>query len=370
MINADNNLPDNKTDGMKREIVNPIYHYAIKPAGNRSAGKKANELGVYFEIPVDDPALFGHLIPSCVKDNDQYLDEYSKLINKTSNISEFQPNEVITPDIITAKSPQAEISPLDDTSNFIINPLHKICYIDVNGKNIHSMEKILCEIIIEYCNPTELIIRTSEIDMLSKIVTKQYSQAMVNTLNPKAEKILALNFRHKTKQIPIIKCYQNQGWQFIDGRLRYVHDAMVHNTNVKIETGMSLPSYRNYSNMDIGGILLKAFDLNRNKSISCTLVLFSLLGVLYKVFNQAGYPPKFLLFMNGKTGSFKTTLAKILFIQLAKPKNRDNPRRIDADTINSLERAIVTSGRDTVLLLDDYAPAKTAHKKGELANKL
>lgn len=46
------------------------------------------------------------------------------------------------------------------------------------------------------------------------------------------------------------------------------------------------------------------------------------------------------------------------------------PRRIDADTLNSFERAVVLSGRDTTLLIDDYAPAKTPQKKAEMQNKL
>ena len=98
--------------------------------------------------------------------------------------------------------------------------------------------------------------------------------------------------------------------------------------------------------------------------------LFSLLGILYRCFRLAGYPPHFLLFINGRTGSLKTTIAKILYSQLCNDCYRDNPRRLDVDSITSFERGIVKVGRDTVLLFDDYAPAKTPQKRQEMKGKL
>lgn len=66
----------------------------------------------------------------------------------------------------------------------------------------------------------------------------------------------------------------------------------------------------------------------------------------------------------------KTTIGKILFTQLCGGAFREEPRRFDTDTAVSLERAIVTSGRDTVTLIDDYAPAKTETKRREMQDKL
>lgn len=110
--------------------------------------------------------------------------------------------------------------------------------------------------------------------------------------------------------------------------------------------------------------------MHREKSKICVMVLYSLLGILYKVFEEAGYPPRFLLFVNGKTGSMKTTISKILYTQLTDMEHRNMPRRIDADTLNSLERAIVLTARDNVILIDDFSPAKTPQKKADLQNRL
>ena len=100
------------------------------------------------------------------------------------------------------------------------------------------------------------------------------------------------------------------------------------------------------------------------------MLTFSLMGVLYQPFREAGFAPRFVLFLNGRTGSMKTTVGKILFAQLCEDVFRDEPRRFDTDTAVSLERAIVTSGRDTVTLIDDFAPAKTETKRREMQDKL
>ncbi|MCC8151746.1 MAG: hypothetical protein LIO96_09925, partial [Lachnospiraceae bacterium] len=56
--------------------------------------------------------------------------------------------------------------------------------------------------------------------------------------------------------------------------------------------------------------------------------------------------------------------------QLTDDQHRETPRQITADTVTSFERAVVLGGRDTVTLIDDYAPAKTARQRNDLAEKL
>ena len=94
------------------------------------------------------------------------------------------------------------------------------------------------------------------------------------------------------------------------------------------------------------------------------------MGVSYRLFDEAGYAPHFLLFINGKTGSFKTAISKVLYMQLVDDEHREYPRRIDADTVTSFERALVESGKDTVTLYDDYAPAKNLQDQRILDSKL
>ena len=62
----------------------------------------------------------------------------------------------------------------------------------------------------------------------------------------------------------------------------------------------------------------------------------------------------------------KTSMAKALYMQLARDDKRERPRRIDMDTGTSFERSLAETGYDTVILFDDYAPPKTSREKKTL----
>ena len=150
----------------------------------------------------------------------------------------------------------------------------------------------------------------------------------------------------------------------------YVYDNIQLAGNDKVECGLNLPFYNYYTEQQVGDTLLYAMNLYGDRASMSAMISFSMLGVLYRCFKETGYAPRFILFLNGKTGSIKTTVGKILFTQIAQDNFRDVPRRIDADTCVSFERAVVLGGRDTTTLIDDYSPAKTARKKGEMQDKL
>ena len=152
--------------------------------------------------------------------------------------------------------------------------------------------------------------------------------------------------------------------------MQYLDDSKNGILPLDIKTGLSLPLQQDITGKDVYSIFKNALSVYGDKPTISTMVLFSLLGVSFKLFEEAGYMPRFVLFINGKTGSMKTTLSKILYMQLTDEKHRNTVRRIDSDTIVSFERALVKSGRDTTTLFDDYAPAKTAQKKTEMQNKL
>lgn len=105
--------------------------------------------------------------------------------------------------------------------------------------------------------------------------------------------------------------------------------------------------------------------------ISLVLTIYSFMGIFYRVLTEAGISrPGFTLFINGRTGSMKTTISMILFSQLCQDRLRTTPRRIDMDTATSFEIALCKSGYNTITLFDDYAPAKTRMKQAEMTEKL
>ncbi len=256
-----------------------------------------------------------------------------------------------------------------DCANYLVIPTLRTVYINRKGERIQEKEKIHCRIIIAGKEHEGFEILTSEIHNIVRIIGKRYSSAIVDYSVKNVEKAIEAVFRYKTSELDTVFCYTEHGWQSIGGRMKYVHDGAYAGIFERIETGVKLPKYK-YTQEQVKKVFFSAMSLYKDMKSISTMVLFSLLGVSYRLFVEAGYTPHFLLFLNGKTGSMKTTIGKILFMQLSDDAHRDYPRRIDTDTVVSFERAIVSKGRDTITLIDDYSPAKTAQKKVEMQNKL
>ena len=253
--------------------------------------------------------------------------------------------------------------------NYQIFPVCKNVYIDRNGKALYEKESFTSSIIIDGTDNEKIEILTSDISNITTIIAKRFSSAIFNGSKKEAKTIENM-FRQKTKGVIVKKTYIEHGWQLIDGEMLYLHDEKITDSQLVIETGLSLPVQRGLRRSDIYNIFRNALSVYGDMPAISTMLLFSLLGVSFRLFEEAGYIPRFVLFINGKTGSMKTTLSQIFYIQLTDEKHRNTVRRIDSDTIVSFERALVKSGRDTTTLFDDYAPAKTAQKKTEMQNKL
>lgn len=253
--------------------------------------------------------------------------------------------------------------------NYQIFPVCKNVYIDRNGNALYERESFASNIIIDGTDNEKIDILTSDISNITTIIAKRFSSAILNG-SKKEARIIENLFRQKTKGVIVKKTYIEHGWQLIDGKMQYLDDSKNGILPLVIKTGLSLPLQQSITGKDVYSIFKNALSVYGDKPTISTMVLFSLLGVSFKLFEEAGYMPRFVLFINGKTGSMKTTLSKILYMQLTDEKHRNTVRRIDSDTIVSFERALVKSGRDTITLFDDYAPAKTAQKKTEMQNKL
>ena len=254
-------------------------------------------------------------------------------------------------------------------SNYVLTPIEKIIFIDREGCEDAKQEKIRFWVKINEEQPKSMEIRTVEIYKVAKLVGARFSTAIIDSGESKVEKIIEEEFRKKTKDIRITRCYTNAGWQKINGIMRYVHDSCFTYNEEIIMTGLNLPSFQ-CKDIELKNWINKALHLYNDPVAMSTMFLYAFSGVTYRIFSECGYEPHFLLFLNGKTGSMKTTLAKILFQQLVQEQHREHVRRIDSDTVVSFERVIVKRGVDTVTVFDDYAPAKTQKKKMEMQEKL
>lgn len=170
--------------------------------------------------------------------------------------------------------------------------------------------------------------------------------------------------RKQLSSAKIIECHTRAGWNMVGGSYLYLFKNCPNSVNAC--TKLNLPYYQGWGHVELAKTWQVLCSLYRDGDICKVLLLFVFSGVTFKLFELAEHPLEFLLFITGKTGSMKSSIAKVLYMQLARDEMRERPRRIDMDTGTSFERALVESGFDTVSLFDDYAPPKTASEKAIL----
>ena len=256
---------------------------------------------------------------------------------------------------------------ISEVANYELFPLKLCTYVNSKGEILYDSNEIEVRIVIEGQEASIFTIKYMQIDSLTKIVGKRYPHAVI--YDKKACEIIEVDFRKKVKQAVSVRRYVDAGWQNINNKYYYLYSGR-QITGAEVITNLSLPINHSITTDALTRVWGSIRGIYREEATAAVLSLYSILGVLYRLFCEAGFPPHFLLFMTGKTGSFKTTVAKILFTQLCDERFRDCPRRIDADTSVSLERGIVQSGRDTITLIDDYSPAKSRQSAAEISAKL
>lgn len=153
---------------------------------------------------------------------------------------------------------------------------------------------------------------------------------------------------------------KQNGW-FCDknGKFIFAYNNRTDTANYKFQTGTTrLLNNNPFISMQKENALFKNIP-----NVSGPLLLYAFSGILYNFFEYCNYPHQFLLFISGRTGSFKTSIAKVLFPNL----NSSHEILRFFDTPASLEVALKDS-RSTVTLIDDFSPPTTPDDK-KLMNK-
>ena len=254
--------------------------------------------------------------------------------------------------------------------NFSLVPLFKKVHVDRYGNRESEFDTIVAQITFCVNNQERkeiFEIRCSEVSNIATLIGQRFTYAIIE--KAKAKVWLENDFRRKTFGISEQYFYRNAGWNLVKGRHLYLHRS-AELDGVNVLTPLNLPLQKEMDKRFVGEVFKKLLKIYSDPAVSHTLILYAFLGVTYRIFDEAGYPPHFLLFVHGRTGSFKTSIAKILYTQLCEEQFRKTPRRIDSDTATSLEVALTQAGCDTTTLIDDYAPPKTIGQKRAMTDKL
>lgn len=286
------------------------------------------------------------------------FEKYSEVASNSNN-NEAPNQSKKNSNIITANQEVSNVSlflteEIAQVGNFTI--LVKSWYQSLDGQS----EFLLSINLISGRYLGDLSVQNHEIKNLVDKVQKRFPMVLIKKSRSLANSFYESLVREQLINLTPILCITKQGWNLVDGRQRYIFKG-VEIPDVRNQVTVSLPTINR--SFDLLSNLNKCLSVYRDASISWLLILYSMSGICAQIFDEAGYRIRFLLFIIGKTGSFKTSIAKVFYTQLADERYRNNPRRLDMDTKTAFERALVEDGKDTVILCDDLAPSKSIRDK-------
>jgi len=227
----------------------------------------------------------------------------------------------------------------------------------IKERNKKDGMEFLFEVI---CNNTrkELTISNRDVDNITKIVQREVPICTLNTTVSKCNLILASIVRKQIQGLPVRYIFKSPGFWRVEEGWVYAHDtAPTPNPKTVFQTGYSI-LYDPSLSPTQACVEAKAFlNLSQKQTMLLPLFLLAHLGPMFELFADAGYVPRFVTFLNGRTGSLKTSMALCLYRIFSELK--DTPEANFNDTETALEIKLGTA-YSRVLLVDDFRPPVTA----------
>ena len=196
-------------------------------------------------------------------------------------------------------------------------------------------------------------------DKIIKEIQKQIPQAYINPCEKNAAKQLSAYISMMYENCFLSTTVKTTGWVPVtqmDMPLRYVYanDSMGQNNAFKCETGKRLLWIYEMSQQESFFHAVRMLKISDDMRKTLPLWLVSHLGILFSLFEEAGYAPRFVTYIYGASGSLKTSVSKIFF-KILKDDFNDISANFN-DTMTALEIKM-GSTKDEVLLVDDYRPS-------------
>ena len=169
--------------------------------------------------------------------------------------------------------------------------------------------------------------------------------------------------------VPEHRIFTHLGWRHHSNRWVYLHsNGSIGSENVEVQIDQQLSRYCLPKDVPDAIVAVKAsISILKLAPMQITIPLLALvyLSPLVESFKQAGLEPNFVVWLHGRTGTRKTSLAMLLLSHFGTFAGK-NPPASFKDTANALEmRAFAT--KDTLLVIDDFHPATNTNEGKNMA---
>ena len=213
----------------------------------------------------------------------------------------------------------------------------------------------------------QLIVNAASLDNTVPIISKRFPVCHTYEDVAKANLRIANAIRDQIPTLPTIIVVKSPGFIRLNGHWVYAHDGAAFNGPVEFRTGCTIPCDPGISPKDALQAALGLLELAEDSLVTLPLLLLAHQGFLYNLFEKAGVTPKAPVFLNGETGSFKTSMAQAIFRPFA--EHPQSPEASFRDTKTALEVKI-GAACSRVFVVDDYQPPVTAAAGREMLEKL
>lgn len=208
-------------------------------------------------------------------------------------------------------------------------------------------------------NHCKITIQPDKTEKLIKEIQKQIPQAYLNPDEKRATKQLSAYISMIFENNYYVTTVKTPGWITFSGynnstQYIYANDSISQNKVFKCETGKKLFWIPEMTQQESFFHAIRMLVLSTDMRKTLPLWLVSHMGIIFSLFENAGFAPRFVTYLYGSSGSLKTSVSKIFFKIL-----KDNFNDISAnfnDTMTAL-KIKMGSTKDEVLLVDDYRPS-------------
>lgn len=205
---------------------------------------------------------------------------------------------------------------------------------------------------------SHIVVAAKNINKIVAIIQNRMPMCTVSTEVQKADDLIVNHVRTQLGALPERHYIMVTGFHKIGGQWVFAHDgAKPPADNIVFATEKTIPVNRNMLPKGAFQAIMDFLGISAKLMLMFPLILMAHISLMFNLFEAAGYVPRFLLFLCGRTGSMKTSVCLALYRIFA--EQAASPAANFKDTEVALEIKL-GEGNGMVVLVDDYRPPVTA----------
>lgn len=261
-------------------------------------------------------------------------------------------------------------------SNFLAVVDEQINY--NNGRDISTVYQVHGIIISNHKMLTPIRVTKQELENFSFTLNKEWKlDAIICAKQGNKDIMREVTQLISKDDIITREIYAHTGFEKIDGKLIYLyHNGYVGDlgdTNIEVDLSddkLEQYQFSDKEDIDIKEALATSFSILElaDYKITIPLLATTYLAPLTTIFQEEGINADYILWLEGKSGTRKSSLTAVLLSHFGNFSRNSFPCSF-RDTLNSIEKKAFIL-KDSLNVIDDFNPETNGNRKSDIAEKL